>query len=181
VIKNKADYKYYCRQDAQNGTFELNIKEWLLNDIWRFLRALRFAEYVHNTKHGRLWSLIRLWSKYRYKSIGKKLGYSIPINVFGPGLCLPHYGNIVVNKEVRVGANCKIHVGVNIGADFYDSIKAPKLGDNCYIAPGAKLFGGISLGNGTKVGANAVVNKTFEGDNLVLLGVPAKPVKKLKI
>ena len=165
----------YKQKDAENGTFRMSLKAYLFNDIWRFLRAMRYAEYVHNTKTNKLWAPVRLWSKYRYKSLGKKLGFSIALNTFGPGLSLPHYGNIVVNKNARIGANCRVHVGVNIGADHKDSGKAPVLGDNCYIAPGAKLFGGIVLGNGVKIGANAVVNKSFEGDNLTLVGVPAKP------
>lgn len=174
MIKSKSDYKYYKSRDAANGSFKLNVKEYVFNDIWRFLRALRFAEYIHNTKQGSHWKLFKLFTKYRYKSIGKKLGYSIPMNVFGPGLMLPHFGNIVVSSHSQVGENCKIHVGVNIGAAYNKPKDAPILGNNCYIAPGAKLFGAIKLGNNVKIGANAVVNKSFDDDDITLLGVPAK-------
>jgi serine O-acetyltransferase len=178
VILSKAEYQHYCQQDAKNGTFKTNTKEWLFNDIWRYLRALRYAEYLHNTKHGGLWQPLKLWAKYRYRRLGKKLGFSIAMNTFGPGLCLPHYGNIVVNHQARIGANCKVHVGVNIGADYNESSSAPHLGDNCYIAPGAKLFGAITLGNHVKIGANAVVNKSFSGDHITLVGVPARKLDK---
>jgi len=178
MIKNISDLKYYRMRDAQRGTFKLSLKEYLFNDIWKFLRALRYAEYINNTKQGKLWSIYKLYTKYRLKSIGKKLGYSIPMNVFGPGLSLPHYGNIVVNYQAKIGENCKIHVGVNIGADYENGDKAPQLGDNCYIAPGAKIFGDITIGNGVKIGANAVVNKSFEKDNIVLIGIPARELKK---
>tara|TARA_R110002124_G_scaffold47900_3_gene141850 strand:- start:1111 stop:1650 length:540 start_codon:yes stop_codon:yes gene_type:complete len=178
MIKNRSDYRYYKSKDAQNGTFDINFKEYIFNDIWRFLRALRYAEYIHNTKHGELWKPYKFYLKYRYKSIGKKLGFSIPMNVFGAGLTLPHYGNIVVSSHSKIGENCKVHVGVNIGAAFNKPKDAPILGHNCYIGPGAKLFGAITLADNVQVGANAVVNKSFLGDGDVLVGVPAKKINK---
>lgn len=173
-----SDYKFHKEIDAKNGTFKTNLKEYIFNDIWRFQRALRLSEYVHNTKRGFLWSPIKLYLKYRFKSIGKKLGFSIPMNVFGPGLMLPHFGNIVVSSHAIIGSNCKVHVGVNIGAGYGRSKDAPVLGDNCYIGPGAKIFGDVRLGNGVKIGANAVVNKSFHGDDLTLVGIPAKLIVK---
>tara|TARA_R110001583_G_scaffold116529_1_gene267303 strand:+ start:1576 stop:2118 length:543 start_codon:yes stop_codon:yes gene_type:complete len=178
MINNKSDYRYYKSRDAENGTFHINLKEYIFNDIWRFLRALRYAEYIHNTKQGTFWKVYKLFVKYRYKSIGKKLGFSIPMNVFGPGLTLPHYGNIVVSSYSKVGENCKIHVGVNIGAAFNKPKEAPVLGNNCYIGPGAKLFGAITLGDRVQVGANAVVNKSFLEEGAVLVGVPAKKLNR---
>ena len=80
--------------------------------------------------------------------------------MFGPGLSIAHAGTIVVNSNAKIGANCRIHVCVNIGADVTDGSKAPIIGDNCYIGPGAKLFGSIILGNNVGIGANAVVNKS---------------------
>ena len=55
-------------------------------------------------------------AKYKFRKISVKLGFSIPINVLGSGLSLPHRGNIIVNPQTKIGENCRIHVGVNIGA-----------------------------------------------------------------
>lgn len=41
------------------------------------------------------------------------------------------------------------------------SKKAPKIGDNVYIGPGAVLFGDIEIADNCWIGANAVVNKSF--------------------
>ena len=49
------------------------------------------------------------------------------------------------------------------------------MGDNVYIAPGSKLIGGITLGNGTAVGANAVVTKDTP-ENAVVVGIPAEVI-----
>lgn len=45
----------------------------------------------------------------------------------------------------------------------------PVLGDNVYIGPGAKIFGKVQIADGCKVGANAVVNKSFLVKNLYWL------------
>jgi len=104
-----------------------------------------------------------------------KLGFSIPLNVFGPGLGIAHYGTIVVNGNAKVGANCRIHIAVNIGAN--GGKEAPQLGDNVYIGPGAKIFGDIRIADHVKIGANAVVNKSFDEEGAVIVGIPAKRVK----
>ena len=56
--------------------------------------------------------------------------------------------------------------------------EAPIIGDNCFIGPGAKLFGKIKIGDNVAIGANAVVNKSF-GDNVTIAGVPAKIVNNI--
>ena len=114
---------------------------------------------------------------YKKRKIGIKLGYSIPVNVFGPGLSLPHYGTIVVSKNAKVGKNCRLHVGTNIGASA-GRPEAPVIGDNVYIGPGAILFGNITIADNVTVAANATVNRNCEIPNVVLAGTPAKIVKE---
>ena len=106
-----------------------------------------------------------------------RLSFSIPINTIEEGLSIAHYGPIIVNTKTHIGKNCRIHVGVNIGEGGINA-EAPQIGDNCYLGPGAKLFGGIVLGDNVKVGANAVVNKSFPEGNCTLVGVPAHKVEK---
>ena len=94
--------------------------------------------------------------------------------MFGPGLSLPHRGNIIVNPQTKIGENCRIHVGVNIGA-HHD--KAPRIGNNVYIGPGAIVFGDIEIADNISIGANATVNKSFTEPNVAIAGTPAKVVK----
>jgi serine O-acetyltransferase len=54
----------------------------------------------------------------------------------------------------------------------------PRIGDNCYLGPGAKLFGAIVIGDNTVIGANAVVNKSFPNGNVTLGGVPARIISE---
>jgi len=65
---------------------------------------------------------------------------------------------------------------VNIGTAAGQSEAAPTIGDNCYIGPGAKLFGPIEIGSNTAIGANAVVNRSFPDGHLTLGGIPAKQI-----
>ncbi len=53
----------------------------------------------------------------------------------------------------------------------------PRLGDDVWIGAGAKIFGGIVIADGCKVGANAVVNRSFTEPGRTIAGVPAKVVK----
>ena len=80
----------------------------------------------------------------------------------------------MVSGGAKIGKNCRIHSGVNIGEKNGFS----EIGCNVYIGPGAKIFGPIKIGNNVKVGANAVVTKSFQ-DNVVIAGIPAKIIKYL--
>lgn len=106
------------------------------------------------------------------------LGFTIPINVIEEGLCLYHYGSVVVSNYAKIGKWCMIHGCVNIGQNW-DKEDTPVIGDGCFIGPGAKLFGKIKIGNGVVIGANAVVNKSFEENNITIAGVPAVKIKNI--
>ena len=82
-----------------------------------------------------------------------------------------HYGTIVVNPKCRIGGNCNINAGVNIG------MGGSIIGDNCYLAPGAKIIKPVHIGNNVMIGANAVVTKDIPDDCMVV-GIPAKIIKR---
>lgn len=135
-------------------------------------RRLRFLEYLYNCRTGILWRPYRYWADHAFRMHSVRMGFSILPNVFGPGLSVGHWGSVIVNSKARIGANCRIHPGACIGANAGQS---PVIGDNCYIGPGAKLYGGIRLGDNVRVGANAVVNRSFPSNSL-LVGAPARCV-----
>ena len=142
------------------------------DEIWKFERILRRTEYYYNTQGTK--SIMYLVYKAKYKRLSFKLGFSIGLNVFGPGLSIGHYGTIIVNSKAKVGSNCRIQADTLIGGKVGDN-GYPMIGDNCYIGMGAKIFGDIQLGDNVKIGANAVVNKSF-GSNVTLVGIPAKAI-----
>jgi len=121
-----------------------------------------------------------MFFKIRFKKLSLKLGFTIPENVFGPGLCILHYGTIVVNAETKIGANCRIHACTNIGQSG-GKTGAPFIGNNVYIGPGAKIYGSIKIANNVAIAANAAVSKSFNNENVVIGGVPAKEVGQVDI
>ena len=172
MIKSKQDYREYRMRDK---TLNMSWRDILFNDIAHFKILLRKTELYTNCSSNFFGKLICVYYKFRLIRLGRKLGFSIPVNVFGPGLSIAHRGTIVVNPSTRVGANCRLHVCVNIGATGGSS-KAQKIGNNVYIAPGAKIFGDIVIANNIAIGANAVVNKSFHEENITIAGVPAKKI-----
>lgn len=186
MIQSKLDYKRYLEQDSialRLNTLSMSAK--LLNfvspnKIWQFQKLLRKVEYYGNCKSTGISKLYYFYLKYRFKKLSMKLGFSIPPNVFGPGLSIAHYGTIVVNSASKIGSNCRIHVCVNIGASGGQP-EAPQIGDNVYIAPGAKIFGDITIPSNTAIGANAVVNKSFTEEHSMIAGIPAKVIGKVDI
>ena len=83
---------------------------------------------------------------------------------------------IVVNSSARIGSNCRIHSGVVIGTKAGYSNKSPRIGNNVFIGPGAKIFGDIIVADGIAIGANAVVNNSFLEPNITIAGIPARKV-----
>lgn len=135
-------------------------------------------EYYHNCRKDFIGKAVYIVKKLRFERYSQMLGFTIPINVFGPGLCICHVGTIIINENAKIGSNARIHAGVNIGnssplGEGWVPDNVPQIGNNVYIGPGAKLFGRIKIGDNVAIGANAVVNKDVP-DNVTVAGVPAK-------
>lgn len=84
----------------------------------------------------------------------------------GPGLCLVHANNIYFGPGVKVGADCLIHHEVTLGMGAVPG--TPQLGDRVVVYPGARLQGGIVLGNDAIIGANCVVARHVAPGTVVL-------------
>lgn len=103
---------------------------------------------------------------------------SIPINTCDSGLLIYHSSGIIINSQAKIGKNCIMHGDNCIGNDGKDDNAVPIIGDNVDIGVGAKIIGQVKIGNNITVGANAVVLKGNYEDNSVLVGIPAKNIKK---
>ena len=168
MIASYKDYRQYVRADiAAHGLQHVSLYNWLRIDQLRFQLRLRRLDYLTNCLRWRI--LSRAVLELLNHRLALKLGFTVPKNVFGPGLCLVHRGTVVVSPLAKVGANCRIHPSTSIG----DYNGTPTLGDNVYIGPGAKLYGNITIGNNVAIGANAVVNSSFP-DNCTVGGIPAR-------
>ena len=95
------------------------------------------------------------------------------------GFYIGHHGGIFVGNTI-IGKNCNISQGVIIGvAGEGDSRGIPVIGDNVYIAPGAKIFEKIHIGNNVMIGANAVIYEDIP-DNAVAVLSPGYKIVSYK-
>lgn len=171
MIKTKEDLKYYMECDRKALGIKRKYPRPFADEIWKFQRCLRRLEYYKNAN---IFFPLRLFEQFRFHRLSLKLGFSIPINVFGPGLSIVHYGTIVVAASAKIGANCRIHEGVTIGATNGSS-KAANIGDNVFIGTGAKIIGDVTISSNVAIAANAVVVSDIISDKgCTIGGVPAK-------
>lgn len=180
MIDSKKKYKFYLEEDKKALDIKANFLIPLLNpfeidtDIYKFQIALRKCEYLYNTTNNSIfWKIKKYIAANKFKKLSIKLGFTIPVNCFGPGLRIMHRGTIVINGKSKIGANCTINVDVNIGTNAGFTNSVPTLGNNIYIGPGAKIFGSIYIADNCAIGANSVVNKSFLEKSSIIVGVPA--------
>lgn len=179
MIKNKVDLKRYLSRDmafyyeySKFDRFMCRITGDPVYYIAKYIRFLRMEEYYYNTSNNCFGTLLYLYFLRKKNNIGNKMGFKIPKNCFGAGLTIYHHGEIIVNESARIGDDCKLHGGNCIGNNGLKDT-APNVGNGLNLGIGAKIIGDIILGNNVLVGANAVVTKSFEGDDITLIGLPA--------
>lgn len=87
---------------------------------------------------------------------------------------LVHTQGIVIGRDVKIGEHCRLYSGVVLGVAGKEKDQ-PILGKEVTVYSGAKVVGGIRLGDGCVVGANAVVTRDVKAHTTVI-GIPAKPM-----
>ena len=110
-----------------------------------------------------------LYSRYLIK-----YGASIPNNnEISSCPCFPHgITGIFISGASKIGSNCTIFHQVTIGSNTLEGSKnqgAPVIGDNVFIGCGAKIIGGVHIGNNVCIGANCVVTHDVPDDCTVVM------------
>ena len=108
---------------------------------------------------------------FLYHRIRSKWGIKIDTCAkIDEGLYICHPGSVRISPDAIIGKNADISHEVTIGVSGQGNKSGvPVIGDNIYIAPGAKLFGKIRIGNNVKIGANAVIYKDIPDNAIVVL------------
>ncbi len=132
----------------------------------------RIAHYFHEK---RLY-FIADWISKRTR---KKTGIEIhPAAKIGKGVFIDHGMGVVIGETTEIGDNCTIYQGVTLGGTGKDKGKRhPTIGSNVTIGSGAKVLGPFSVGDNSKIAANAVVLNEIPA-NSTCVGVPARVVKR---
>lgn len=137
----------------------------------RFLPVVlyRLAYYLNAQRMSPLAKLVSIWN---FAWFGIEIAMRCEI---GKGLYFPHTMGTVIGA-LRIGENAVIYHGVTLGAKEvdigYSETSRPIVGNNVIIGSGAKLLGGITIGDNVVIGANSVVTKSLP-NNVVVGGIPA--------
>ncbi len=93
----------------------------------------------------------------------------------GAGLWFPHLGGTVFNKDVELGACVNIFQFTTIGAD--DSGRMPRIGSFVTVNTGAVVLGDATIGDHSRIGANATVLGLSCPAGSTLVGTPARVIR----
>jgi serine O-acetyltransferase len=134
------------------------------------IRAVRDYQAARNAP-GPLARLRAKLAVVRHRFWSAVTGADIPINCqLGGGLVLPHPNGVVIHPDAVVGPNCLLFQQVTIGTGSIPGV--PTLGGHVEVGAGAKLLGGIHIGDHAKIAANSVVLCDVPSGAL-MAGIPA--------
>jgi serine O-acetyltransferase len=99
-----------------------------------------------------------------------------PAARIGPGLFIDHGMGVVIGETAELGTDVTLYQGVTLGGvSLQKGKRHPTVGDRAVVGAGAKVLGAITVGEGARVGANAVVVRSVPAD-AVVVGVPGEIV-----
>lgn len=169
------------KKTIQNDLYRYGGHEAHFFKIYRTCEGFKFTVWFRiatNLQQVKLKRPLSYWlSKNYLHHLIHRFGISIDVGTsIGDGFYIGHFGGIVVNGASKIGKNVNISHGVTIGQTNRGQYKGvPTIGNNVYVGPGAKIIGGISVGNNVAIGANAVVTRDIP-DNSVAVGIPARVI-----
>jgi serine O-acetyltransferase len=103
-----------------------------------------------------------------------------PGATIGQGLFIDHGMGVVIGETAEIGEDVTLYHGVTLGGTSLEKGKRhPTLGDRVVVGAGAKVLGAITIGDDTRIGANAVVVKSVPA-NSVVVGIPGQNITRSK-
>lgn len=161
----------------------LKEKSWYVRNIRIFLEpgtiaviVYRYGRWVYGLKIPILKQLLNLLYLPGKAFVVLGLGIYIPVRAnIGKGFAIHNFSGIFI-CEATIGENFIVFQNVTIG-HLRGQPEPPKLGNNVFLAAGAKVLGSITIGNNVAVGANSVVVNDVP-DNCTVMGVPARIISR---
>lgn len=159
--------------------------------------AARYGEFGHGVWYSELgfwigatyrygywcWTLpfiLKLPLGLIYRVINRFWRFFLHVNIsvkaeIGPGLCLIHPTSIMI-PSTTIGENCLIFHEVTIGGNLTRG-GMPKIGNNVDVYVGARVLGGITIGDNVKIGANCVVTSNVAA-NAIVFSAPTRTLQR---
>jgi serine O-acetyltransferase len=138
------------------------------------------ALWMHRFSHA-LWTRGFRWLARFLSNLGRFLtGIEIhPGAVIGRRVFIDHGLGLVIGETAEVGDECTIYQGVTLGGTSLTrgAKRHPTLGRGVIVSAGAKVLGGFTVGDGARVGSNAVLLKEVP-PGATAVGIPARILHK---
>ena len=137
------------------------------------------AVWLHRVSHA-LWRRGLRWPARALAHLGRWLtGIEIhPGARLGRRVFIDHGMGVVIGETAEVGDDCTLYHGVTLGGTSWEKGKRhPTLGRDVVVGAGAKILGPVTIGDGARIGSNAVVVKDVPAGATVV-GVPGRPVSR---
>lgn len=137
------------------------------------------AVIIHRLSHG-LWKRNFKWLGRMVSSITRWLtGIEIhPGATIGRRFFIDHGMGVVIGETAVIGDDCTLYHGVTLGGTSWVKGKRhPSLGNDVVVGAGAKVLGPIDIGDGARIGSNAVVVKPVPS-NATVVGIPGRLVER---
>ena len=100
-----------------------------------------------------------------------------PRATIGSGFFIDHGMGVVIGETAEIGEHVTLFQGVTLGGTGKERGKRhPTLGNQVVVGAGAKILGGIKIGDNVKIGANSVVLKSVPANSTVI-GVPGRVIR----
>lgn len=136
--------------------------------------ALLAYRLAHWLKERRIPFLPRVISQVARWLTGIEIHPSAKI---GARFFIDHGMGVVIGETAEIGDHVTLFQGVTLGGTGKERGKRhPTLGNHVVVGAGAKILGGITIGDNVKIGANSVVLKSVP-PNSTVIGVPARVIK----
>lgn len=139
------------------------------------------AVILHRISHG-LWKRKLKWLARVLSNLARwYTGIEIhPGAVIGQRFFIDHGMGVVIGETAEIGDDCTLYHGVTLGGTTWNKGKRhPTLCNNVVVGAGAKVLGPIVIGEGARIGSNAVVTKEVPA-NATVVGVPGRVIESNK-
>ena len=141
------------------------------------LHAVLYYRLGHRLWNAGLKWLARLVSTFARWLTGIEIH---PAAKIGRRLFIDHGMGVVIGETAEIGDDCTLYHGVTLGGTTWKKGKRhPTLGNDVVVGAGAKVLGPIHVGDGARVGSNAVVDKDVPAGATVV-GIPGRVVQRDK-
>ncbi|MEB3022245.1 serine O-acetyltransferase EpsC [[Mycobacterium] crassicus] len=158
-LRNARDHDPAARGDLENAL------------VYSGLHAI----WSHRVAH-RLWARPGLRGVARVLAQATRLATGIEIHpgaTIGRRFFIDHGMGVVIGETTEIGDDVMVYHGVTLGGRSLSHGKRhPTIGNGVTVGAGAKVLGPITVGDGSAIGANAVVTQDVPTDSIAT-GIPA--------